>query len=103
MKTYYVYILKCSDGSFYTGVTNNLELRLIQHEDGLIKKCYTYNKRPVKLVHFEEINEIYTAIAREKQIKGWSRRKKIALIKEDYDKLIEYSKSKKRHGSTSSP
>lgn len=47
---YYLYILKCADNTFYTGVTNNLERRLKEHESGVNKDCYTFNRRPLKLV-----------------------------------------------------
>jgi putative endonuclease len=54
MKAYYVYILLCRDGSYYTGVTNNLEVRFVQHQEGHDPKAYTYKRRPLKLV-FNEI------------------------------------------------
>ncbi|MDA8214354.1 MAG: GIY-YIG nuclease family protein [Nitrospiraceae bacterium] len=99
MKSYYVYILQCSDGSYYTGVTNNVERRLYEHQEGLIDGCYTHNKRPVKLVYMEEFSDVLDAISREKQIKGWSRKKKEALIAGDFEKLVELAKG---HSSTSS-
>jgi putative endonuclease len=95
MKTYYVYIVLCSDGSYYTGVTNNIEVRLAQHNQGTDEACYTYSRRPVNLKYYEPFNNIKQAIAREKQIKGWSRRKKQALILQDWDKLVAYSQRKK--------
>ncbi len=87
MKTYYVYILKCFDNSFYTGVTNDLEERLFQHNTGADPRAYTYNKRPLELVYSNEFSEINDAIAFEKQIKGWRREKKLALI-EGYTDLL---------------
>ncbi len=93
MKYYYVYILKCADNSYYTGVTNNLEKRVSEHQNGDDPNSYTYRKRPVELVWFECYNDINQAIEKEKQIKGWSRKKKEALIKEDFDSLIELSKN----------
>ena len=99
-KNYYVYILKCSDQSYYTGVTSCLEKRLFEHCQGFDAKCYTYSKRPLKLKFTAEFQDINEAIARDKQIKGWTRKKKEALIKQDFKKLIKLSKS---HGSTSSP
>jgi putative endonuclease len=80
-------------------VTNNVERRLYEHEKGLIKGCYTHNKRPLELKHVEEFSDILEAISREKQIKGWSRQKKKSLITMDYLKLVELAKS---HPSTSS-
>ncbi|MCF6156336.1 MAG: GIY-YIG nuclease family protein [Candidatus Brocadia sp.] len=93
MKSYYTYILQCSDGSYYTGVTNNIERRLYEHQEGLIKGCYTHDKRPVKLVRVEEFTNVMDAIVREKQIKGWTRRKKEALIARDFEGLVKLSKS----------
>lgn len=93
MKYYYVYILKCRDNSYYTGVTSNIEKRVLEHQNGDDPKSYAYRKRPVKLVWYECYNDINQAIEKEKQIKGWSRKKKEALIKEDFDSLIELSKN----------
>jgi len=93
MKSYYVYILQCSDNSFYTGVTNDIEKRFYEHQEGLIEGCYTHNKRPAKLMHVEEFADILEAINREKQIKGWTREKKKALYNGDYERLVGLSKS----------
>ncbi|MBO0322864.1 GIY-YIG nuclease family protein [Muricauda sp. CAU 1633] len=87
MFTYYVYILKCADNSFYTGITNNLEIRLQQHRSGFTKSCYTYKRRPVELKFQQEFNDVLRAIYFEKKIKGCTRAKKIALIKGDFDTL----------------
>lgn len=75
----WMYILLCSDGSYYTGSTNNLELRLAQHQRGEGAN-YTKTRLPVKLLYFEEYDRIDLAFYREKQVQGWSRRKKEALI-----------------------
>jgi predicted GIY-YIG superfamily endonuclease len=100
--SFWVYILECSDKSYYTGHTDDLEKRLAEHEQGIFK-CYTYKRRPVKLVFCDEFPSRDNAFDRERQIKGWSRRKKQALIKEDWDKLILFSKNRnKTHPSTSS-
>jgi putative endonuclease len=93
MKFYYVYILKCSDVSYYTGVTNNVEKRLVEHNSGDSVTSYTFKRRPVELVYYQQFNDIKQAIELEKQIKGWSRRKKEALINKDWEKLKLYSKS----------
>ena len=93
MKTYFVYILKCKDDSFYTGITNNVERRLYEHNIGLHKEAYTFSRRPVELVWYEMFTEPTQAILVEKKIKGWSRRKKQALIDEDWDKLVLFSKN----------
>jgi len=93
MKFYYVYILKCNDGSYYTGVTNNIEKRFTEHNNDNSTTSYTYKRRPVELVYSQQFNDIKQAIELEKQIKGWSRRKKEALINEDWEKLKLYSKN----------
>jgi putative endonuclease len=100
VKTYFVYILKCSDGSFYTGVTNNVERRVFEHESGLLEKCYTHTRRPVKLVYATGFAQIEDAIAWEKHVKGWSRKKKIALIMDDFEKIHEVvAEERKRRSS----
>ena len=78
MKSYFVYILLCSDDSYYIGITNDVFLRENEHNQGLDNKAYTFDKRPVKLVWFQEFLEPEQAISKEKQLKGWSRRKKEA-------------------------
>jgi putative endonuclease len=91
MKTYYVYILKCIDQSYYTGITNNLERRLAEHHLGILPDSYTASRRPVELMFYESFNDVNRAIAFEKQVKGWSRKKKQALINENWWKLKELS------------
>ena len=86
---YFVYILQCSDSSYYTGITNNLEKRVAEHNAGLDKKAYTFTKKPVTLVYCDSFNDPNQAIACEKQIKGWTRAKKKALIESNWDKLKE--------------
>lgn len=88
----WMYILECSDGSCYVGSTNNLELRLMQHQNGE-GSIYTKTRLPVKLVYFEEFRRIDEAFYREKQVQGWGRKKKEALINAELEKLPEYSKS----------
>jgi putative endonuclease len=89
---YYVYIVKCKDGSYYTGVTNDLERRLLEHNSGYSTRFYTFNRKPVELKHYEHLTDVRQAIAREKQLKGWSRKKKEALFAEDWDTLRKLSK-----------
>jgi len=74
-----MYILLCSDGSYYTGSTNNLELRLQQHQNGEGAN-HTKKRLPVKLIYYEEYERVDLAFYREKQIQGWSRKKKEALM-----------------------
>jgi len=78
--TGYMYILECSDGSYYTGSTIDLELRLTQHNEGKGAN-HTRKRLPVRLVYVEEYGSIDKAFYREKQIQGWRREKKTALIK----------------------
>ena len=92
MQQSYVYILKCADGTFYTGVSSNLTQRLFQHETGYYPDCYTASRRPVELVFYAEFTDINLAIEKEKQIKKWSRAKKLALINDDFDALPNLAK-----------
>lgn len=89
----YVYILVCSDGSYYTGSTIDLELRINQHQNGEGAN-FTKKRLPVELVYFEEFQRIDEAFYREKQIQGWSRKKKEALINKFPEKLNELSECK---------
>jgi putative endonuclease len=88
----FTYILKCSDQSYYTGSTKDIDKRLEEHNLGKGSK-YTSNRLPLKLVYLEEFDRIDTAFYREQQIKKWSRKKKEALINGDFDKLSHLSKS----------
>ncbi len=92
---YSVYIIKCNDGSFYTGITICLERRLFEHQMGSIKSCYTYKRRPLELKYCEHFDDVNQAIAWEKRIKGWRREKKIALIKGEWGKLSLLSRTSK--------
>ena len=94
MQQSYVYILKCSDDSYYTGITSNLERRMFQHQTAFYPDCYTASRRPLELVFFAEFTDINLAIEKEKQIKKWSRAKKEALINDDYDALPNLAKKK---------
>jgi putative endonuclease len=86
-KTYYVYILKCADNSYYTGFTSDLEHRIAIHQEGHDPDSYTYSRRPVELVYADYFLDPKAAITFEKQIKGWSRAKKEALIAGNWDKI----------------
>ncbi|GEN76350.1 GIY-YIG nuclease family protein [Chryseobacterium hagamense] len=96
MKRYYVYILKCSDNSYYTGVTNDIEKRMQYHIAGVNPDSYTYSRRPVELVFHTEFNDVNQAIVFEKQVKGWSRKKKEAIMNDEWEKLPNLSKEKSR-------
>ncbi|WP_452232781.1 GIY-YIG nuclease family protein [Lacinutrix sp. MEBiC02595] len=93
MKFYYVYILFCNDKTYYTGMTNDLERRLSQHKSGHKKESYTASRLPVKLLWYLQCENPKEAIKIQKQIKGWSQRKKKALIEENWQDLIEFSKN----------
>ncbi len=95
----YVYILKCSDNSYYTGVTNDLDKRIVEHNYGINKDCYTYTRRPLNLVFYEIFQNPTQAILWEKKIKGWSRAKKEALISSEFEKLTDLSKCKNESSS----
>jgi putative endonuclease len=95
MNQYFVYILLCNDNSYYTGITNNLESRIQQHENGTDSGSYTCKRRPIKLVFHELFTDVKQAIAFEKQVKGWKRSKKEAIINGDWHMLPELSVRKK--------
>ena len=86
-----VYLVRCSDGSYYAGYTDNLEARLAAHQRGEISG-YTASRRPVKLVFTEQFPSRQEAFERERQIKGWSRAKKEALIERDWARLVAITK-----------
>jgi putative endonuclease len=75
----WMYILECADGSYYVGSTKNLERRISEHQQGLGAK-HTSGRLPVKLVYGEEYDHVADAYAREKQVQGWRRAKREALI-----------------------
>lgn len=87
-------MLKCSDDSYYVGVTNDVEKRLAEHNSGQDPNAYTFRKTPVKLVWDESFINPNEAIEFEKQLKGWSRKKKEALINGDWQTLKKISNEK---------
>ncbi|EZH72207.1 hypothetical protein ATO12_25065 [Aquimarina atlantica] len=89
----YMYILECSDGSYYTGSTKYLERRIQQHQNGEGSN-HTKKRLPVKLLYYEQYNRIDTAFYREKQVQGWSKAKKKALIRGDLEDLHNLAKCK---------
>ena len=86
----YMYILECCDGSVYTGSTKNLEKRLWEHQN-MMGANHTKKRQPVELVYFEEFDRIDEAFYREKQVQGWRRKKKQALIEKKYCELHHLS------------
>ena len=95
MTTAYTYILQCANGQYYVGSTTDLDKRLQEHQAGLGAK-FTRAHLPVKLVYKEEYSSIEMAFSRERQLHGWSRAKKEALIKGQNDALRSLSLSKGR-------
>ncbi|MGA2322571.1 MAG: GIY-YIG nuclease family protein [Sedimentisphaerales bacterium] len=93
MKTWYVYILECRNKALYTGVTNNIERWLKDHQAGNGGHYTSYN-RPERIIYKEEFKNLSDAKIREQQIKRWSKSKKLALIKGDQAELINLSKSR---------
>ncbi|SFS42478.1 putative endonuclease [Zhouia amylolytica] len=97
-----VYIVECADGSFYTGITSDIERRISEHNTGIDNLAYTFKRRPVVLKWYERFTAPRETIKVEKQLKGWSKRKKKALIKENLDKLVQFSENYTQHGSSTS-
>lgn len=93
MHSYTVYILRCGDGSLYTGMTSDLPLRLFQHETAVFADCYTVMRRPVSLVYTAIFSDVSEAISWERRLKRWSRRKKEALITGEWDELEPLSRN----------
>jgi predicted GIY-YIG superfamily endonuclease len=92
MTTFHTYMLLCSDGSYYIGHTDDLEKRLSQHAQGTYDG-HTKGRLPLKLVYCEAYGSRDDAFARERQLKGWSRAKKSALIRQDWPAIIRLSQS----------
>ena len=97
MSKAWVYILKCADGSYYTGHTTNLELRFAEHQGGEIDG-WTRHRRPVELVFAQEMPTKHEAFLAERRIKGWSRAKKEALIAGDWDMVSQLAKKPRFRG-----
>jgi putative endonuclease len=98
----YMYILLCSNGHYYTGSTNDLERRLIEHQNGEGAN-FTRKHLPVELVYYEEFDRIDDAFYREKQVQGWSRKKKEALIKGENNTLHELSECRNKTNYRNAP
>ena len=89
--TFHVYILKCADNFYYVGLTGDVKKRLEEHQSGYFEGSFTSKRLPVALVYTCEFKTYSEAFAKERQIKKWSRSKKEALIKGDFDKLPKLS------------
>ena len=90
---FWVYILRCGDGSYYTGQTDNIEKRIAEHEVG-VSEAYTFARLPVKLAFSQEFSSREEAIACERQIKGWSRKKKEAMMRGDWAEVSRLAKGR---------
>lgn len=95
MQDYYMYILRCSDGSYYIGHTDDIDVRLSGHQQRHYPCAYTAKRLPVTLVFAQMFATRDEAFAAERQIKKWTRKKKEALIAGDFDLLSEIAKKKK--------
>ena len=90
-----IYILRCADGSYYTGLTRrSADERVSEHAQKLVKGCYAENRLPVELVFSEHYERIDEAVAAERRIKGWSRAKKEAVMRGDVAALSALAKRK---------
>jgi predicted GIY-YIG superfamily endonuclease len=105
MKPFWTYVLHCANGSYYIGHTDDLDARMAQHESGAIASCYTFKRRPVLLVFTQAFETRDEALAAERQIKGWSRKKKEAMIRGDWAEVSRLARSGAGavRGSTGSP
>ncbi|MFI5220881.1 MAG: GIY-YIG nuclease family protein [Bacteroidia bacterium] len=88
-KLLYVYMLRCSDGSYYVGVTNDINRRIDEHNEGTNPDSFTFQRRPFELVYWQDFSNYHEAINWETQLKKWSRKKKEALIQEDWARVKE--------------
>ena len=90
---FWVYILHCSYGSYYTGHTDNLEKRLNEHNSGEIPTCYSFKRRPLELINTQIFPTRLETLESEIQIKGWSRKKKEAMMRGDWTEVSRLAKS----------
>jgi predicted GIY-YIG superfamily endonuclease len=98
---FWAYMLHCRGGQFYTGHTDDLELRIATHQSGLYPG-FTQDRLPVERVWSQEFATRYEALAAERQIKGWSRKKKLALIRGDWGSISRHARSKNQDGPSTS-
>ena len=89
---FFTYILQCRDGLYYTGQTDDLETRIAQHHSGHFPNCFTFSRRPLELLWVSEFPSRYEALEAERKLKGWSRLKKEALIRGDWDAVQSLAK-----------
>lgn len=97
MQPFWIYMLRCSDGSYYVGHTDDLERRLDQHRIGFFRSCYAYSRRPLEVVYVQATTTRIEALEAERRIKGWSRAKKQALIAGDWTAINRLGRGKHRY------
>jgi len=102
MREFYVYMVLCDDGSYYVGITNDAERRVAEHNAGLNPRSYTFTRRPVSLAYCGGFADPESAIAFEKQLKGWSRAKKRALSNGDWKGVRDIVRSERQRRATRS-
>jgi len=95
---FWVYMLRCRDRSFYIGHTDNLEHRLAQHQQGVFRTCYTFERRPVVLVYCQPFETREEALAMERRIKRWNRAKKVALTEGNWREVSRIARFKYERG-----
>ncbi len=100
MTDFSVYILECSDGSFYVGHTDDIRKRIAEHNNGIFRQCYTFSRRPVKIVFQQIMPSRNEAFCAERQIKGWSKAKKKALIVGKWHDISIFAKAYSDRSST---
>ena len=100
--SFWVYILRCADGLYYTGHTENLEERILKHQTGEISG-YTSTRLPITLMFSEEFPTRWEALTSELQIKGWSRRKKEALMRRDWAEISRLARGSHPSGAGPEP
>lgn len=96
MQGAWIYILRCSDGSYYTGISRrNVDERVSEHAQGLVDS-YTARRLPVELIFSEHYERVDEAVAAERRVKGWSRAKKEAYMRGDFERLSDLSRRKSK-------
>jgi predicted GIY-YIG superfamily endonuclease len=100
--SFWIYILRCADGSYYTGHTDNLEKRIGEHQTGLCSG-YTAGRLPIELVFTQECSTRIEALTAERQIKGWSRKKKEAMMRGDWTEVSRLAKGSDGDGAPYHP
>jgi predicted GIY-YIG superfamily endonuclease len=94
---FWTYLLRCADGSYYAGHTDDIDARMVQHQTGALGG-YTAQRRPLELVWSDQFMTRDEAFAAERKIKGWSRAKKQALIAGDWDRIRALARNRQGSG-----